>query len=374
MEELYFEFELIHKLNENNKKSNFVISPIGLEIIISLCLNGAEGLTQKEMINLLKFKTLEEVNNNAENIIEELEKSEELKIANAILTKIRAKEPFENTGKKNYRAKIALLKDYNTVNKWAMNKTNNKINKILDFLSPDVMMVLLNAIYFEAFWKIKFDIHQTYIREFFNIDETKVYVNLMFLRGQLLNYYENDNIKAVKLDYNIKDNKISAIVILPINEDFIEENINDLIDNMDNNIFYDIIENLNDEKSKTKVNFYMPKFEIEHEINFEKILKDLGMEKAFTKEAEFKGIADKKDLKLFINQILQKNYINVNEEGTQAASILELEIMLECYVSKDENAKDFYANRPFIFILRNESCPKGHDIIFFTKVCKFNKE
>lgn len=374
MEELYFEFELIHKLNENNKKSNFVISPIGLEIIISLCLNGAEGLTQKEMINLLKFKTLEEVNNNAENIIEELEKSEELKIANAILTKIRAKEPFENTGKKNYRAKIALLKDYNTVNKWAMNKTNNKINKILDFLSPDVMMVLLNAIYFEAFWKIKFDIHQTYIREFFNIDETKVYVNLMFLRGQLLNYYENDNIKAVKLDYNIKDNKISAIVILPINEDFIEENINDLIDNMDNDIFYNIIENLNDEKSKTKVNFYMPKFEIEHEINFEKILKDLGMEKAFTKEAEFKGIADKKDLKLFINQILQKNYINVNEEGTQAASILELEIMLECYVSKDENAKDFYANRPFIFILRNESCPKGHDIIFFTKVCKFNKE
>ena len=64
----------------------------------------------------------------------------------------------------------------------------------------------------------------------------------------------------------------------------------------------------------------------------------------------------------------------MNEEGTQAASILELEIMLECYVSKDENAKDFYANRPFIFILRNESCPKGHDIIFFTKVCKFNKE
>ena len=93
--------------------------------------------------------------------------------------------------------------------------------------------------------------------------------------------------------------------------------------------------------------------------------------KAFTKDAEFKGITDKYEL--FINQILQKNYININEEGTQACTATELEIMLEGYLTKDETAKDFMANRPFIFIIRNEKCPKGHDIIFFTKVCKFDK-
>ena len=371
-EESYFELDLVKKLNEENKTNNFVISPIGLEIILSLCLNGANGETQQEIIKLLKYKTIDEVNNNAKNIISELGKNEEVKMANGILTKIKAKDKFIKIVKEDYDANILELKDYNNVNKWVENKTKNKINKIIDNLSPDVMMVLLNAIYLEAFWKIKFDIHQSYFRDFSNIDGTKEYIKLMFLRGELLNYYEDNKVKAVKLDYNIKDNSLNAIVILPKNEDFLEENINNLLDNMNNEIFDNIIEKLNDESSKTKVNFYMPRFEIEYEINFEKILKNLGMIKAFTKEAEFKGISEK--LKLFVSQVLQKNYINVNEDGTQAASITELEIMLESFVTKDETAKDFIANRPFLFILRNESGIKGHDIIFFSKVCKFNKK
>ena len=360
-EESYFELDLVKKLNEENKTNNFVISPIGLEIILSLCLNGANGETQQEIIKLLKYKTIDEVNNNAKNIISELGKNEEVKMANGILTKIKAKDKFIKIVKEDYDANILELKDYNNVNKWVENKTKNKINKIIDNLSPDVMMVLLNAIYLEAFWKIKFDIHQSYFRDFSNIDGTKEYIKLMFLRGELLNYYEDNKVKAVKLDYNIKDNSLNAIIILPINEDFLEENINHLLDNMNNEIFDNIIEKLKDESSKTKVNFYMPRFEIEYEINFEKILKNLGMIKAFTKEAEFKGISEK--LKLFVSQVLQKNYINVNEDGTQAASITELEIMLESFVTKDETAKDFIANRPFLFILRNESGIKGHDII-----------
>ena len=374
MTESYFEFELIKNMNQDNKENNFIISPIGIEIILALCSNGAEGLTQQEIIQLLKYKDINEVNAQVKNIIKELEKTDVLKIANGLLTKIKAKEKFIKKGKEDYEANISELKNYNNINKWVENKTNNKISKIIDYLSPDVMMVLLNAIYFEAFWKIKFDINQTYNKEFFNIDKSKVYINLMFLRGELLNYYENDEIKAVKLDYDIKDNPINAIFILPKNGDLdiLEQNINDTIENMNHDIFYNIVEKLKDDNSKTKVNFYIPKFELEYEVNLEKILKELGMIKAFTKEAEFGGICDK--LKLFVNQVLQKNYINVNEDGTQAISVNELEIVLESYITKDENAKDFEANRPFFFILRSEKCPKGHDIIFFTKVCKFKKE
>ena len=237
-EESYFELDLVKKLNEENKTNNFVISPIGLEIILSLCLNGANGETQQEIIKLLKYKTIDEVNNNAKNIISELGKNEEEKMANGILTKIKAKDKFIKIVKEDYDANILELKDYNNVNKWVENKTKNKINKIIDNLSPDVMMVLLNAIYLEAFWKIKFDIHQSYFRDFSNIDGTKEYIKLMFLRGELLNYYEDNKVKAVKLDYNIKDNSLNAIVILPKNEDFLEENINNLVDNMKNEINY----------------------------------------------------------------------------------------------------------------------------------------
>ena len=130
--------------------------------------------------------------------------------------------------------------------------------------------------------------------------------------------------------------------------------------------------NLNECNHRKNISLQMPKFKLEFKYDMKKILEDMGMKKAFTKEAEFNNISEK--MKLFVNQVLQKNYINVNEEGTQACSITELEVVLECYVVKAENAKDFIANRPFIFILRDGECPKGHDIILFTKICRFNQK
>ena len=372
MEESSFEFEFIKKLNLRNKGKNLLVSPIGIEILLSLCSNGAEGLTQKEMIKILKYKNVDEVNSNANKIIDELDKNDVVKIANGILTKIHPNDKFIIKGLNDYKSNIDELKNYNNVNKWVLNKTNGKIKKIIDHLSPDVMMVLLNAIYFEAFWKIQFDINHTYNKEFYNIGGSKENIDLMFLRGEKLSYYENDDLKAVKLDYNIPDDSINAIAVLPKNEKFLEQSINDLIENLDDNLFYNIVENLNKESSITKVNLYLPKFELEYDINLNETLKDLGMLKAFERDAEFQGISSK--LKLFINKILQKNYINVNEKGTQACTASELEIMLESYLTKDETAKDFIANRPFLFILRNEKCPKGHDIIFFNKICILKKE
>ena len=372
MVESYFEFDFIKKLNMKNKTKNLLVSPLGIEIIISLCSNGAEGLTQEEMIKLLKYQTLDEVNSNANKIVNELDKDNVVKIANGILTKIHPNDKFIIFGRNEYKSNIEELKNYNNVNKWVMNKTNGKIKKIIDNLSPDVMMVLLNAIYFEAFWKKQFDINHTYSKEFYNFDNSKQYVDLMFLRGEKLSYYENDDIKAVKLEFNIPDNSINAIVILPKNDKFLEDSLNYIIEIFDENLFYNIVENLNKESSITKVNLYLPKFELEYDVNLNEVLKELGMKKAFEREAEFKGISNK--LKLFINQIIQKNYININEKGTQACSASELEIMLESYLTKDETAKDFIANRPFLYILRNEKCPKGHDIIFFNKICNLKKE
>ena len=348
MEESSFEFEIIKKLNLRNKGKNLLVSPIGIEILLSLCSNGAEGLTQKEMIKIFKYKNVDEANSNANKIIDELDKNDVVKIANGILTKIHPNDKFILKGLNDYKSNIDELKNYNNVNKWVLNKTNGKIKKIIDHLSPDVMMVLLNAIYFEAFWKIQFDINHTYNKEFYNIGGSKENIDLMFLRGEKLSYYENDDLKAVKLDYNIPDNSINAIAILPKNEKFLEQSINDLIENLDDNLFYNIVENLNKESSITKVNLYLPKFELEYDINLNEILKDLGMLKAFERDAEFQGISSK--LKLFINKILQKNYINVNEKGTQACTASELEIMLESYLTKDETAKDFIANRPFLFL------------------------
>ena len=361
------EIDLIKELNEKNKEENFVFSPLGIEIILSFFSNGAEGETLKEILKLLKYKNIEEVNKKSKEIIDELNKNEEIiKIANAILTKVKAKDKFIKIGKDHYDAKVEILKNFDSVNKWARTKTKNNINKIIDSLLPDIIMVLLNALYFEAFWVIKFDKNDSKEKPFYNLDKEsgEVKTTMMVLRGTKLNYYENDFLQAVKLKYE-KATSFNAIIILP------KENydINRLIRQFDNKMYEEIIEGL---KNEEKLNVELPKFEIEFKVELSDILQKLGIEKAFTNDAELKGICDKSPI--HINNVIQKNYINVNEEGTQAYSVTELEVILECFKDKDPNSKDFIVNRPFIFLIRDELLPKGRDILFFTKLCKAIEE
>ena len=313
------------------------------------------------MLHLLNYKSIEEANKISKEILKQFEINKDIiKIANAILTKIKSNEKFIRTGTIDYDAKIEELKNYEQVNKWVKNKTNNNIIKIMNALEPNVLMILLNAIYFEASWSKQFDPSENKIMDFCNINSLNgKAVNMMFLRGELLNYFENDFLQAVKLNYISNNNSISAIVILP------KENINNFINQFNNKQYEEIKNGL--KKEKIKVNLYLPKFEVEYKINMEEILYDLGMRKAFTNKAEFKGICKQKDLK--IGKVLQKNYIMINEKGTKAASITEIEVIFECFKDKDKEAKDFIANKPFLFLLINENFPKGHDLLFFTKIC-----
>ena len=360
------EFDLIQKLNEKNRNDNIVFSPIGLEIVLSLSSNGAEGETQKEILKVLNFRNIDKANETSKAIIKEFENNKEaLIIANSILTKIRAKENFIKKGLE-YDAKIEELKNYRQVNEWAKKKTKNNINKIIDKLEENVYMILLNALYFESFWDKKFDPQMTQNMDFLNCNDEKQIskVKMMFKSGEKLGYYENNNLQAVKLNYDEKAKSINAIVILP-NKDI---HIDSLIRQFNNEMYEEIIKGLKEKN----VNLFIPQFEIEFTINMNEILEELGIKKAFTKDAEFKGICEK--LPLFIGKVLQKNYINAKDEGTQASSITEVDYVYECSKSKDKNSVDFIADRPFIFILRNSNLPKGHDILFFSKLYKIEDD
>ena len=94
---------------------------------------------------------------------------------------------------------------------------------------------------------------------------------------------------------------------------------------------------------------------------------DLGIKKAVTKYAEFKNLCDKSPMN--IGQIIQKNYINVDEKGTQAADIYDLGLIYDIIKEGDPEDINFMVNKPFIFLLVNEKFPKRHDILFFTKYC-----
>lgn len=362
------EIEIIKKINENTKDDNFIISPIGIEILLSLCSNGAEGETQNEILKFLNYKNLETANKESKRIINQFNKNKDiLSVANAILTKEKAKEEFIYTAITEYEAKIEELKNYQQVNTWAKNKTKNNIIKIIDSISPNTLMILLNAIYFEALWTKKFDINDNSQKEFknFGIESEKVITTMMNLNGVLLNYYENKYFQSVKLNYESKNKSTHSIIILPQKK----ITLDNLINIFNNEMYEELIEGLN--KKESKVNIFLPKFELEYKIDLCNILYDLGIRKAFTKDAEFKKICKRPPTDpIHIGQILQKNYMNVNEKGTQAASVTELTIILECYKDKTSKGIDFICDKPFLFLIRNENFPKGHDILFATKFCK----
>ena len=360
------EINLIKEINAINNNDNFVFSPIGIEIVLSLLSNGAEGETQKEILQLLNYNNIDEANSTSKEILNELKLNEEIiKVANCILTKVRAKEIFIKKGTDEYDAKIEELKNCENVNKWVKNKTKNNINKIIDSLPEEVLMVLLNALYFEGFWEKQFDINNSVEKEFYNLGNKNQKINkmMMILPGSLLNYYENNYAEVIKLNYkNAKS--FHAIIILP-NENL---DIEHFIKQFNNEMYEEIIEGLNKEET---INLVLPQFEVEFKDDLSNIIKNSGIRKAFTNEAEFKGLCDKTPI--HIGQIIQKNYINVNEEGTQAASVTETDIVLECYKELNPKFKNFIVNRPFIFLLRDEALPKGRDILFFTKICKFEE-
>ena len=155
-EELTFQTQMFKKIHNTTKiesKKNILISPLSVYQIISLLSNGANGKTQEEILKTLLIdenisdKTLDELNSNNENIIKDVKNSGKIKIANAILSKIELLNSFINIGKK-YDSYIAKLEGVEQVNDWCREHTNGKITKLIDSLSPDTQIVLLNAIYF----------------------------------------------------------------------------------------------------------------------------------------------------------------------------------------------------------------------------------
>ena len=174
-EELTFQTQMFKKIHNTTKiesKKNILISPLSVYQIISLLSNGANGKTQEEILKTLLIdenisdKTLDELNSNNENIIKN---SGKIKIANAILSKIELLNSFINIGKK-YDSYIAKLEGVEQVNDWCREHTNGKITKLIDSLSPDIQIVLLNAIYFYSDWENKFKKKYTEKKNFKNAD------------------------------------------------------------------------------------------------------------------------------------------------------------------------------------------------------------
>lgn len=346
-----FAFDIFKKLNGEDLDSSIFISPLSISAALTMTYNGAESTTKEAMGNTLGYKDIDRdmVNESYKNLLgylEDVDKKIELSIGNSIWIREGQdiKEGFISGNKDNFYAKVEMLdftKDsaVTTINKWIDGATKGKIDKMLEPpIDPEVIMYLINAIYFKGEWSKQFNPERTVDRDFNTYDGGKQTVKMMTMKDEV-EYKKGDDYKAVRLPYG--SGKTSMYCILP-HESI---NINDFIEGMSIEKWNDIRKSI---KEVDDVNLQMPRFKLEYGIReLNDSLKSLGMEEAFSDRADFSGIREG----INISKVLHKAVIEVNEEGSEAAGATVVE-MKEAALAEPIT---FIADRPFLFIIADDT-------------------
>lgn len=345
-----FGLKLFRELNKDEKNSNLFISPLSVAMALGMTYNGAAGETQKAMQKTLELEgfTLEEINQCYQHLIESLSQLDpkvEFDLANSIWYRLglTPREEFVNLCVKHFSA---LVKGLNfsepdaadTINGWVEENTNGKIKDMVDKpIDPLTVMFLINAIYFKGTWTYEFDETETKDDWFYLPDGSKKSCKMMEQRGSF-NYFENETFQAIDLPYGDED--FSMTIFLPWYSD-----VDFLITELSqDNLGYWISCFKED-----SVDIYLPRFKLEYEKELNEALIALGMGVAFG-AADFSNMYE--NLGVFISKVLHKSFIDVNEQGTEAAAATVVE--MRDIVSEDPSGLVMRVDRPFVFMIREK--------------------
>lgn len=313
-----FAFKLFQDVFSKHKNKNFFISPLSLAINLSLLLNGAKDNTAKEIAESLNLTAFEQDNINFyyQQLIQELSLSDEhtqLFIANSLwgTNWVNFYEEFLKQGEEFYEAKLSKIdfsKPSSTkiINDWVKDKTKGKIPKIIDQIDVNTILIVLNAIYFKAEWQKKFNKEKTKLEAFYLPTKIIKLCPLMF-SDQEANILENKDFIATNLPYG--DGRLSLLLFMPktlLLEDFCQT------------LSLENYQNYFNQPWSTS-NVAIPKFTLEFEIDLINHLLNLAITEAFSDKANFSLLA-KTTEPLKLNKIIQKTFLTVNEEGSEAAA------------------------------------------------------
>ena len=336
---------------------NYMVSPFSLKMAMSLAANGADGTTKDEILTAFGIDNLDSYNTAAKELIERYEgtSSVKLNVANSIWLnkdvagkdikftdeyKKLVSEYYKGTASEEDAKNIAMK-----INSWVEKKTNNKIKNLLPEGDAKFLSVLVNTIYFKGEWAEQFEEYATK-EEDFTDRNGKVEKTDFMHKTERYRFYEDENMKMVRVPY--KGGKTAMYLVLPTNEDKMD--IATALDNM----------------NSYKVRLSFPKFKTEYSLSFKKILKHIGIEKAFEKwEAEFdevmfKGVKEGENV--YVDDVLQKTFIEVDENGTEAAAATAVIMNKATSIGPGmEEIKEFKADRPFIYFIRDDVT---HEVLF----------
>ena len=341
----HFAFDLLKEVNRDDSGANVFLSPLSASMALGMTLNGAEGTTFEAMQSTLGFDGLSraEINQSYRDLIVLLRGLDPLvtfEIGNSIWYRLGfpVLEPFLDTTREYFDAEVMGLDFGNpgaadVINAWVRYATHDKIDQIVDSpIDINIVMFLINAISFNGTWTCEFDPEATRDADFHREDGTTAPIRLMAQRAELP-YAATDEYVAVDLPYG--GGAFTMTVVVPTAGTGIEA----LIGTLDDQRWRAVVDGL----AMTEVDVYLPRFELEYEKKLNDALIALGMGQAFTPAADFSRMTPGGGV--WIDQVKQKSFIEVDEKGTEAAAATVVVIVMSAQPV-------LRADRPFLFVIR----------------------
>lgn len=342
-----FNFDLLREVT--NGQSSAFVSPLSIQAAFCMAANGAEGETFDEIAKAIGYEgyTIEEINSMYNTLIEGLakvDKSTTFEIANSIWVNkdFPVYPDYIETLKNQYAAQCKNLdfqgdKAVNEVNKWCSDHTDGMVPKIMDSISPELELLLINALYFKGIWASPFEASNTKTEDFTAIDGSKVKVEMMH-QTKYYRYADSDEAQFCALPFG--NGAYELDIVLPHND----------VD------FQKYLAGLNTEKwnalvgrtGSSEVTLSVPKLSLDRKIDLVPVLKNMGIQKAFTNYAEFPGISE---IALKIAEVAQRAVFKMDEKGAKAAAVTYIGFAKCTSVGPSEQIY-FTADHPYVFAIR----------------------
>lgn len=327
---------------------NTLISPLSVLYALGMAANGAKGETLSQMESVLGLP-VSDLNDYLYTFSNTLPQGEKYKLypANSIWLKqgdgFTPEEAFLQMGKEKYNADIYEAA-FNTstvreVNRWVSQHTDGMIDSILSDLSDDAVMILVNALAFDAKWQNIYTEDQIREGMFTKEDGSQQKIKLMYSEEQ--DYLKTDDAEGFIKYY--ADRKYAFAALLPTEG----ISIADFTASLTGEKIQNILSNPQDIKVKAAI----PKFKSDYSIEMSQILQQMGMEDAFhASRSDFSGIGQSDNGPLYISQVMHKTFICLDENGTKAGAATTL-VMNEMCAIEPKEPKTVYLNRPFVYMI-----------------------
>jgi serpin B len=351
--------EVLRAQSTFDPEKNLFYSPSSILVALAMTHLGARGNTAKQMSNSFH---LDEIPDNSlkpefQKFLQALNQSNtkgnELAMANRLFAQMGfpVLKDFQDESKKIFNAEVALV-DYqnNTedarqqVNKWVEEQTKNKIQDLIPegMFTPGTRLALVNAIYFKGSWISKFDPNSTSPGPFQVTLSKKIEVPMMY-QSDKFKYFENKDLQCQMLELPYADQKMSMILLLPDEIDGLTK--------LEKSLSYEKLDKAISQLRKTRkeeVEVTLPKFKLAEQFSLKDVLSQMGATDMFNPaKADLSGITS--DGQLYVSEVVHKAFVDVNEEGTEAAAATGIGMAL---MSMPMNPI-FFADHPFLFLIHH---------------------